>query len=141
MGVRDNRQLSFVCFVNDGLNFLHRHLVLVDELDYINATISECAYFGSCIFCSLHSPTEIFGSGIWLVLDKGAGNIHCWPGNLALLNTVAHGGAGLEWTAKIASTCYAGEQELFRRGRHDHGFHLRWVGFVPVGVVAVSVDH
>ena len=43
MRVRDDRQVAPVRLVDDGLHFLHRHLVLVDQLDDVDAGVGELA--------------------------------------------------------------------------------------------------
>ncbi len=44
MRVRDDRQLALVRFVDDGAHFLHRHLVLIDQLDDVDAGVGQLAH-------------------------------------------------------------------------------------------------
>ena len=72
MRVSDDRKFSFVRFVDDRLHFLHRHLILIDQLDHVDSRFGQRAHLGTRIFDALHAPTHIISSWIRLVLNEWA---------------------------------------------------------------------
>ena len=101
--MRDDRQFAFVRFVDDCLHFLHRHLILIDQLDHIDASFSQRAHFRACVIDALHAPTHIVSARIWFVLNKRTGNVKRWPRYLAFLDPLAHRDACFQRRAQIAS--------------------------------------
>ena len=57
--VRDDGKPALVRFVDDGAHFVHRHLVLVDQLDDVHAGVRELPHFRARVVGAVHAPAEI----------------------------------------------------------------------------------
>jgi hypothetical protein len=141
MRVGDDRQAAVVGFGDDDPDFVGRHLILVDQLDDVDAGVRELAHLRAGVLHSRDAPSKELGAWIRGLLDERAGDVDGRAVDRAGPDAVANGDAGLERTTEIACARDAGQQELFGGGGHDHRFELRRIGLVPVGVVAVPVDH
>src|SRR4030095_16240121 len=126
---------------DDSKNFLHRHLVLIDQLDAIDARFGELAHLSASVLRSVGAPSKVFGSRIRFVLNKGSGNIKRGSHNLPRVYSISNRDAFLERRAQVSRAGDAGHEQLLRRSRHDDRFHERRISLVPVGVVAMAVDH
>jgi hypothetical protein len=51
-------KFAFVRFVNHGADFVHRHLVLVNQLDAVDSGFGQAADFRSRVVNSIHAPAE-----------------------------------------------------------------------------------
>ena len=85
MRVRDDRQFARVRFVDDRFRFLQRHLVLVDQLDDVDAGVGESSHLGARIVRAFHAPAIKFCAGIRLVLNERTGDVKRRAGNFAAL--------------------------------------------------------
>src|SRR5262249_11041298 len=139
--MRDHREPVFVRFVDHGADFIHRHLILVDQLYDIDSGIGQLADFGPRVVNAFDPPAEIFRSGIRLVLNERAGDVERRAGNFTGVDGVADFDAFFQRPAQIARAGHAGQQQLFGRSRHYDRAELRRIGFVPMRVIAVAVDH
>ncbi len=139
--VRDDRLAARVRFVHDGAHFVHRHLVLVDQLDDVDSGVGDLLHLGASIVRSFDAPAVRLGVRIGLVLDEGTRDVERGARDLAGVDPIADGDTGLERPAEIARTGDAGHQQLLRGRRHDHGLELGHVCLVPVVVVGVADDH
>src|SRR4030095_1706330 len=128
-------------FINDGKDFLHRHLVLIDQLDAVDARFGELAHLRASVLRSVGAPSKVFGSRIRFVLNKGPGNIKRRSRDLPRVYSISNRDAFLERCAQVPSAGDAGHEQLLRRSRHDDRFHERRISLVPVGIVAMAVDH
>src|SRR5262249_50675985 len=86
--VGDYGQLVLVCLINDGEDFFHSHLVLIDQLDEIDPGFRQGAHFGARIIGALHAPTEIFCAGIWFVLDEWTGDVKRRSREIAFVDSI-----------------------------------------------------
>ncbi len=134
-------QLAFVSFVNNRQHLIHRHLILIDQLDDVDSGFSERAHFGAGVFRTFDAPAKVISARIRLVLNKRSGDVKCWTSYLAFANTIADCETRFQWSAEIARAGYTRHQQLARGSRHNHRFHLRRISLVPMRVVAVTVDH
>ena len=57
-------------FVDDGRDLLHRHLVLIDQLDDVDAGVRQLADLRARVVGAVDAPAERFGARIRLVLDE-----------------------------------------------------------------------
>ena len=95
MGVSDDSQLRLVGFVDDGVHFVHRHLILVDQLDGVNSRLGELADLGARVFHTVHTPAEQLRARVWRVLKERAGHVQRRTGEFAFADAVANVNAGL----------------------------------------------
>src|SRR5687767_15706971 len=58
-----------------------------------------------------------------------------------LFRSIPDGEDLLQGRSEVPGAGHAGEEELFRRRRHDGRAEEGRIGLVPVGVVAVADDH
>ena len=128
-------------FSDDGLHFLHRHLILIDQLDDVHAGIGQLFYFRPGVGGAFNAPAESFRAGIGLVLNKRPRDIERRAGKLAAIDPVAHLDAFLQRRAEIARAGYAGHEQLMRGRRHDLASETLGISFVPMVVVAVAEQH
>src|SRR5215510_14908578 len=76
-------------------NLIHGHLILIDQLDYIDSGFGEHPHFCARIFSALHAPAEVLSTRIRLVLNKWAGNIKRGARKIAFFDSITHGEACL----------------------------------------------
>src|SRR5215510_11593694 len=88
--MRDDRQSMLVRFIDDGLHFFHRHLILIDELYAVDTRVRQLADFLASISRAIRAPAKIFGSWIRLVLNERTRNVKCRPGNLSRIDSIAN---------------------------------------------------
>src|SRR6516165_2461524 len=139
--MRDDWKFARVRFVHDCFYFFHRHLVLVDQLDDVDAGVGKLLYLGFAVGCAFHAPAEVFSAGIGFVLNERTGDVKSGPGNFAAVDPVAHADALLERTTEIARAGHTGHEQLSRGGRHDLASHARRIRSVPMLVIAVAPQH
>ena len=89
MCVRHHRKFVRVRFIHHRLYLLHRHLVLIDELDDVDAGIGKLLDLCLAIGRTLHAPPEKLGAGIGFVLNEWTGDIECRAGNFAAVDSIA----------------------------------------------------
>src|SRR5712692_1425043 len=89
-------------FIHNRANFVLRHLVLVDELDAVDAGGGELAYFGAGVGRSADTPPEVLGAGVRGVLDERAGDVERGTGKLPGVDRVSDVDAGFQRTAQVA---------------------------------------
>ncbi len=130
-----------VRFVDDGLHFVHRHLVLVDELDNVDSRVSELLHFSFAVGCAFDAPAEVIGAGIRLVLNEWTGDVKGRSGNFAAIDPVTQTNALLERTAEIACTGHTGHEQLSCGRWHDLATEPRRIRFVPIRVITVTEYH
>ena len=75
MRVRDDRQVALVRLVDDGLHFVQRHLILIDQLDDVDAGVGELLHLGARVGDAVHAPAEQLGARIRRVLDERARHV------------------------------------------------------------------
>ena len=126
--------------VHHRAHFLHRHLVLIDQLDDVDLALDELPNFRARVVRAVDAPAVRLGAGIRRVLDERARHVHRRARNLAGVDAVARRDARLERAAEIARAGHAREQQLLRGGRKDHRFVGRRIRLVPVVVVGVTDD-
>ena len=66
----DDRKLAFVRLVDNCSHLVHRHLILIDQLDHIDACFSQRAHFRARIVGAADTPANVISAGIRFVLDK-----------------------------------------------------------------------
>ena len=137
----DHRKFPEVRFVDDGHDLLLRHLILVDQLDHIDAGVGEPLDLGAAIGGALHAPTKILGARIGRVLDEGTGDIESRAGDFAARDSLPHIDARPERRAEIRGAGHPGHQQLAGGRRHDLFFEAGGIGLVPVIVVGVAQQH
>ena len=89
MRVRDHGKITLVRFVDDGAHLLHRHLVLIDQLDDVHAAVGELCTFARASatpFTPQRNPLPGYGS-CWM---NGPETYSVAPGIFPAL-IVAHG--------------------------------------------------
>ena len=141
MGMRNDRQAALVRLPHHRGQFVERHLIVVDELDDVDARVGEPADLGAGVVAARHAPAKLLRTRIRRLLDERTGHVDGRSGQLARVDAIANGDAGLERAAEITRARDAREQQLLRRRRHDDRLELGWIRLVPMGVVAVPVDH
>ena len=130
-----------MCFIHNRAHLVHRHLVLVDQLDDVDAGVGDLLHLRAAIVRAFDAPAVGLGVGIRLVLNERAGDVERGAWDLPLVDPVADVDTRFEWPAEIAGGGDPGHQQLLRGGRHDHRLELREVGLVPVIVIGVANDH
>ena len=70
--VRHHRQMVLVRLVHYGAHLVHGHLVLIDQLDDVDAGRGEALHLGAGIRFAIHTPAEPLRSGVGRVLDERA---------------------------------------------------------------------
>jgi hypothetical protein len=104
MRMRHDRELSLVGFIHDRCNFFHRHLILIDQFDYIDSGFGKRAHFRTCVRRAFHAPTNIFRAGIRLVLNEWSRDVQRRTGYFTFLNPLTDCDACLQWSTQIART-------------------------------------
>ena len=141
MGVRHDGQAALVRLPHHGGELVQRHLILVDQLDDVDPGVGESLDFRSGVVGAGHAPAEELRARVRRLLNERARHVHRGAGDLAGVDAIANGDARLERSSEIARARDARQQELLRRRRHDDRLELRRIRLVPMGVVAVPVDH
>ena len=115
--VRDDRLAVLVRLVHDGAHFVHRHLVLIDQLDDVDAGVGELLAPSRARRRRPLTPQRYASVlGIRLVLDERARRRRASRReSCRALMRVAHGDARLERPAEVARAGDAGHQQLLRR--------------------------
>src|SRR4051812_1082980 len=108
MGMSHHREFMGVSFIHDRLDLVHRHLVLVDQLDDIDAGVGYLFHFGLGVGCAFDSPPERFRAGIRLMLNEWSGHIQGWPWNFTAVDSIPNLNAGFQWRTEVAGTRNAG---------------------------------
>ena len=139
--VRHHRQPVLVRFVDDGLCFLVGHLVLVDQLDDVDAGIGQPLDLGTGVPGAVDAPAKRLGPRVGAMLDERAGDEQARPGNLAVCDPLFDRDRIVEGCAEVARGSDTREQQLLGRGRHDLRFETVDVVLVPVLVIRVAVQH
>ena len=128
--------------LDHGRHFRLRHLVLIDQLDDVHAGLRQLLDLGAGVVRAGHAPTESRLVGrVRRVLKERSRDEQARSGDLTPRDPPLHGEDVFERGAQVARSRHAGEQQLFRRGRHDLLLEPAAVGRVPVLVVAVAHDH
>jgi hypothetical protein len=141
VGVGDHGEPLLVGLVHHRPDLVHRHLVLIDELDDVDLGLGEPPHLGAGVVGAVNPPAVGLGAGIGLVLEEGAGDVESGARDLPLAHGVAHGQDVVERRAEVAGGGHAGEEELAGRRRHDRSPEELGIGLVPVIVVGVADDH
>jgi len=141
MRMGDDRLVMPMRLVDHRVDLLHRHLVLVDQLDDVDAGVGDLLHLGAPVVWSRDAPAVGLCVRVGLVLDEGTGDEERGAGNSSAVDAVAHVDARLERPAEIPRAGHAGHEQLLCRGGHDHRFELGEVGLVPMRVVGVADDH
>ena len=141
VGVTDNPQAARMRLVDDGAGFCGGHLVLVDQLDDINAGIGQRAHMGTGLTDTAHAPAEGFRPRIGLMLDEGTGDVEIRARQLAGIDAVADRDGRLERRTEIADRGDPSQQKLYGGGRHDLVFEPVEIGTIPVIIIGMPVEH
>ena len=89
--VRDDGLAALVRRLDDRADLVLRHLVLVDQLDDVDAGVDDLLHLGARVRRAVDAPAVLlFVLGVRGVLDEGTRDEEARPGNLALLDPVAH---------------------------------------------------
>ena len=104
MRVRHHRKFVCVRFVHHRLHFLHRHLILIDQLDDVDSSAGKLFHLRFAISRTFHPPPKEFRSRIRFVLNERTSDVQRRAGNLAAVNPVANINAFLQGAAEIAGT-------------------------------------
>ena len=64
MRVRDHRQTALVRLVDHGAHFVERHLILIDQLDDVDAGVGEPAHLRAGVVAPVDAPAEQLGARI-----------------------------------------------------------------------------
>ena len=59
MRVRDDHEVRLVRFVDDRADFLHRHLILIDQLDDVHAGFGQLSNLLARVRLAFHTPAEV----------------------------------------------------------------------------------
>ena len=128
--------------LDDGLHLVVRHLVLVDQLDEVDAGVDQLLHLGARVVGAVDAPAhERLVLEVRPVLDEGTRDVEARPGDLARGDPLLDVQDLLERRAEVAHGRDAAHQQLLRRDRHDLVAEARHVGLVPVLVVRVAEDH
>ncbi len=139
--MRDDGKLSFVSLINDRGDFFRLHLILVDQLDAIDAALGELSDLRARIIGSVHAPSTVLCARVGLVLEKRTAHIQSRAGNFPGADCVANMDARLKRSAEIPRAGNSRKKELLCGRGHDHRFELRRVCFVPMRIVRMPVEH
>ena len=99
-------------FVDHGSDFFHRHLVLVDQLDDVDAGIGELANLGARVVRAGDTPTELLRARVGFVLDERSRDVDGRALEHTLVDSVANADRHFERRAEIACARDACQQQL-----------------------------
>jgi hypothetical protein len=134
-------QAPLVRLVDHGFRFLVSHLVLVDQLDHVDAGIGQAVDLVAPVAGAVDAPAEGLGARIRPVLDEGTGYEQARARYCAARDAVAYRDRVLQRSAQVTGRGHPGQQQLHRGRRHDLGVETVGVLAVPVVVIGVPVDH
>ena len=102
MRVRYHRKFVGMRFVHHRLHFLHRHLILIDKLDDVDAGVVKLFDLRFAISRPFHAPAKPFCPRIRLMLNERTSDIEGRARNFAAVDSIAGINALLQGAAKIA---------------------------------------
>ena len=141
MRVRDDRLARRVRRLHDRGDFGVGHLVLVDQLDEVDARGNESLHFRLRVLGAAHSPAKrLLVLLVRRVLDERARHKEPRTGDLVPLDLLLDRDDVVERRAEVARARDAGAEQLLRRDGHDEIGVARAVQVVPPLVVAVAED-
>ena len=142
VGVGDDRLAPLVRRLDDRLDLLLGHLVLVDQLDDVHARVHELLDLRARVGGAGDAPAELLlVLAVRLVLDERPGDEEPRPGDLSLLDPPLDVRMSSSGAPSSRANVTPLVEQLPRRRRHDLVAEARPVRLVPVLVVPVAEDH
>ena len=127
--------------VDDGLQLLERHLVLVNHLDEVDPGVDELLGLGARVLRPVHFPAELGFERRGFLLQEGSAHKDARAGDVAAGDAVAHRDAVFERSADVTHRGDTRHQQLLGGDGHDDVAEAVAVNPVPMVIVGVAEDH